>query len=152
MAYFDEQSNAAEPKTLLRRVIDQALCVLDVGAETALEEITPHRKVAALIAREYGLEDDAAAGEQRLADFIQKLETAFEEGSVLPELQGDALPKLDVEDPGPADTLKILWGLFLLTTKLEDAQERGQALDLAAYMMDFLDLEGKIAERHSRAA
>lgn len=144
MAYFDEQSNAAEPKTLLRRVIDQALCVLDVGAETALEEITPHRKVAALIAREYGLEDDAAAGEQRLEAFNQELDAAFGEGG--------ALPKLEVDTPGAADTLKILWGLFLLTTKLEDAQERGQALDLAAYMMDFLDLEGKIAERHSRAA
>ena len=152
MAYFDAQRNGLDPKTLLNRVIDQALCVLDIGDETALAEITPHRKVAALIAREYGLEEEAAAGEQRLADFIQKLEAAFEEGSVLPELQADALPKLEVEDPGPADTLKILWGLFLLTAKLEDAQERGQALDLAAYMMDFLDLEGKLARQNSRAA
>lgn len=152
MAYFDAQRNELDPKTLLNRVIDQALCVLDIGDETALAEITPHRKVAALIAREYGLEEEAAAGEQRLADFIQKLEAAFVEGSVLPELQADALPKLEMEDPGPADTLKILWGLFILTAKLEDAQERGQALDLAAYMMDFLDLEGKLARQNSRAA
>ena len=73
----------------------------------------------------------------RLDEFDQELKSAYREGEVLPEL--------GVTDPGLPDTLKILWSLFSLTAALEDEKERNQILDLAAYMMDFLDLEGRVA-------
>lgn len=136
MAYFERERSALEPLALLRSVIDQALCVLDIGDETAPEEIAKHRQGAAIIAKTYGLESEAAAEIQRLDEFEQSLETAYREG--------EALPELDTTDPCSADTLKILWGLFSLTAVLEDDKERKEILDLAAYMMDFLDLEGRV--------
>ena len=136
MAYFERVRSALEPLTLLRSVIDQALCALDIGDETAMGEITKHRQGAAIIAREYGLEAAAAEEIQRLDEFAQVLEAAYREGA--------ALPELDVTDPGSPDTLKIFWSLFSLTAALEDEKERKEILDLAAYMMDFLDLEGRV--------
>lgn len=141
MAYFDEQNRASQPQELLRSVIDQALCVLDIGDETSPEEIKLHRQGAAIIAREFGLEAEAEARLQRLDQFEKALDEAYQQGTTIPELE--------VNNPSSADTLKILWGLFSLSARLENREERGQLLDLAAYMTDFLDLEGRCIERLS---
>lgn len=144
MRYFKRQQRALEPEILLDSVLEEALSVLDLSDETAIDEISLHKRGAEIIAREYGLTVEDRNAFHRLERFEQEMKQACASGEPLPELTGP--------EGAQAGMLDILWSLFDLATALEDADERGEILDLAAYMMDFSDLEGKLNARVSQSA
>ena len=136
MSYFDRQRNCLEPQVLLDCILEKALIILSIGDETSIEEIPPLRKGVEIVAREYGLSLGDRELFHRLEKFEQELKRACSTGDPLPELQeGERIQ---------ASILEILWSLFDLATALEDAGERRAILDLASYLMDFLDLEGNL--------
>ena len=144
MRYFNKEQSALSPQTLLNTILKQALEVLDIGDASAGKMATLHKRGAEIVARESGIslkeqelfrqleaygQNDARSSEKEIAPLIRRDDGA------------------DTEKP-----LAILWSLFDLAALLDDAGERQDILDLAAYMMDYLDVEGNIRQRIPRLA
>lgn len=144
MSYFEREKVTLDPAILLECILIQALEVLGIGDETSIEEIALHKKGARIIARERGLTVEDRESFRKLEEYEQALAKACQEGDPYP----DPAPYT----PLPADILDILWSLFDLSVTLEDTGERMAILDLAAYMMDFLDLAGRLHHGVPRSA